>query len=544
MSFLNQIRRSTLAAVASALFLILCSGLMLAPAMASASRSQIALFEEDQGLMNDPSATMATLHSLGVGTIRFYLHWNELAPDPTSFKRPAGFDAADPAAYPATAWSPYDAIIRDARADGIQVLLLVGGGAPLWATGSGQPAGGPYSQWRPSAKEYGSLVEALSTRYSGHYVPAGAASPLPTVNMWELWNEPNWGPSLAPQATHRSTVSTSPALYRSLLYAGWSALQRTGHGHDTVVVGSLSPRGFNAKPSSRFPQGLPAGLSTTKPLQFVRTLYCVGSNYRELRGSAASKVGCPTTASASRRFRAQNPALFNADGFGIHPYPLNLSPNKADSKDPDYVEFNEIPRLETALDRLQKTYGSGRRLLIYNTEYGYETNPPNKSNHFVSPNTAAHYINWGEYLSWKNPRIATSMQYLLYDANPTVGQGTFGYGGFAAGLVFYNRRPKADYYAYRMPLFLPSTSTTRNRTLEVWGCVRPAHTAPGRQSVQIQFQRGSRGAFNTIKTVAISSPRGYFDVRIRFPASGTARLAWRDPSGQTIYSRNVGVTIR
>jgi hypothetical protein len=75
--------------------------------------------------------------------------------------------------------------------------------------------------------------------------------------------------------------------------------------------------------------------------------------------------------------------------------------------------------------------------------------------------------------------------------------------------------------------------------------------------VQIQFQRGSRGAFRTLRTVTIGNPRGYFDLRVTFPASGSVRLAWTYPSrdplltpsgvspGQrdTVYSRIVRVTL-
>jgi hypothetical protein len=518
--------------------------LLRAPAPAEASANQLALFEEGNGLQAGPTRTLSTLRSLGVGAVRLSLRWQDISPDPRSAARPRGFDAADPAAYPASAWTRDDEILQTARADGLGVVLTVGGGAPLWATGHDQPTGGPYLQWKPSAAEYQQFVQAVATRYSGHYSTCASCSPLPRVSFWEIWNEPNWGPSLAPQATNGSRTSTSPGIYRGLLDAGWQALQRTGHGHDTVVVGSLSPRGFSAPPSSRFPQGLPASLSTTKPLQFVRTLYCVDSLYHELRGTAAKAVDCPSTAAASRAFRGQHPALFNAGGFGIHPYPFDLPPTEADSNDPDYVEFNEIPRLSAALDRVQRVYGSGKRLQIYNTEYGYETNPPNRSDHFVSPATAATYVNWAEYLSWRNPRVATTMQYLLYDPKPTVGQATFGYGSFASGLIFYHGPPKADYYAYRMPIFLPVTSTPRRRSLEVWGCVRPAHLASSRQSVQIQFRAGSRGAFRTVKTVPIRSARGYFDVKLAFPSSGAVRSSWRYPSGQTIYSRTVNITVR
>jgi hypothetical protein len=112
-----------------------------------------------------------------------------------------------------------------------------------------------------------------------------------------------------------------------------------------------------------------------------------------------------------------------------------------------------------------------------------------------------------------------------------------------------------------LPLFLPTTTVKPRHSLVVWGCVRPAHYADldtgSRQQVQIQFQRGSRGAFSTLKTATITSPRGYFDLRMSFPASGSVRLAWtyphsdpmltpgltKPPEGSTVYSRTVKITV-
>ena len=153
---------------------------------------------------------------------------------------------------------------------------------------------------------------------------------------------------------------------------------------------------------------------------------------------------------------------------------------------------------------------------IYNTEYGYETNPPNRTDGFVSPATAASYINWAEYLSWKNSRVATTMQYLLMDPNPRGNVPEFG--GFASGLEFYGGAHKPSYDAYRLPLYLPSNSTRPGGSLEVWGAVRPARYAAADsrepQSGQVQFAPGSSGSFATIATVPINDPRGYFDVRV------------------------------
>jgi hypothetical protein len=547
---------------------LIAVGLLRAPASAVASTNQLLMFQDDARMLSEPGPTLQQLRDLGVQVVRVTVQWSDIAPA----TRTPGFVASNPATYPAGNWAVYDQIVTDAKADGITVDFSVTGGAPAWATGRGQPAPGHYGDWEPSASDYGQFVRAVGTRYSGNYDPTtgtsepGNSSDLPRVSFWEIWNEPNFGGDIAPQATKASTVSTSPDIYRNLLNEGWSALQKTGHGKDRILIGNLDARGQLAKGSRSLPQGLPGNFGATKPLQFVRTLYCVNSSYKELRGGAAAAVGCPTSAAASRGFRAANPALFNASGFATHPYPVNLPPTEASSTDPDYTEFADLPRFGTALNRLTRIYGSGKHFPIYNNEYGYITDPPNHSltalnpnSLFVSPATAAYYINWAEYLSWKNPRIASTMQYELYDPNPLHEPE---YGGFASGLIFYNGKRKPGYDAYRLPVFLPVTTEKPRHTLEVWGCVRPAHYATldtgKRQQALIQFQRGSRGAWTTLRTVTVTSVRGYFDLHMSFPASGSVRLAWtypkddpllgpglvEPPEGSTVYSRTVRVTVK
>jgi hypothetical protein len=553
---------ATLVAVAMA-----AAGLIGAPARAYANTGQIQMFQDDTRLLTDPASTLQQIRDLGGGVVRVSVSWDLIAPA----KRPAGFNPTDPASY--SGWGIYDQIVQDARQDAVAIDFSVGGPAPSWATGPGQPSPGGFGGWKPSAADFEQFVQAVGTRYSGTFDPTldssmpGDPNDLPRVSFWEIWNEPNFGLDLAPQAIKGSSVPAAPRAYRGLLDAGWSALHSTGHGRDTILIGNLDARGQSARPGPGAAQGLPGNFGATKPLQFVRALYCVGPTYKELRGGAAAAVGCPISASASRRFRAAHPALFQATGFATHPYPVNLSPDKASSTDPDYTEFSELPSFASMLDRLQRIYRSGKHFRIYNNEYGYITNPPNASltplnphGQFVSPSTAAFYINWAEYLSWRNPRIASTMQYLLYDPNPRKAPE---YGGFASGLIFYNGNRKPAYDAYRLPLFLPRTTAKSARQgLEVWGCVRPAHYARvdtgAPQQVQIQFQRGSHGAFRTLRTVTVTNARGYFDLHMAFPASGSVRLAWtypkndqmlsqgplKPPEGATAYSRTTRVTVK
>jgi hypothetical protein len=541
-------RASILAALAATV-------LAAAPAPAVASGGQVSIIDDGPHLLASPSATLNRFRVLGAQMVRVVVFWSQIAPDWSSTRRPRNFDAADPAAYPASHWAPWDAIVRDAAADGIAVDFTVSGGTPRWADGPGMPSiasSNPMRTWLPDAREFGLFMRALGTRYSGTYIPPGQTKPLPHVGFWAIWNEPNFGEDLAPQAIEGSRVSVAPMMFRNLVNQGWSALQATGHTGDTIIIGELAARGLSAIGNPKLPGGFPGDFAQTKPLRFIRTLYCVDSSYHELRGAAARAVGCPQTAAASQRFRARNPALFDASGFSDHPYPQNLPPNQEASKDPDFAAFSELPRMERELDLLQAMYGSPTRFPIYNTEYGYITNPPNIGR-YVSPATAAYYINWAEYLSWKTSRIRSTMQYLLYD--PTPSRSVPESGGFASGLLFSGGRQKPTYNAYRLPLYLPVTTAARGHSLEVWGCVRPAAYAlidtGGLQTAQIEFAPAGSSTFTIAGTVTLTSQSScYFDVHLTFPGSGTVRLQYTYPAndpvllpGYTEWSRSVAITI-
>src|SRR5579884_2087509 len=502
------------------------------PAFASAN--QVSIIQDSARLLAEPSRTLATFRALGVHTVRVIVVWAQIAPAWDARTRPSAFAASDPASYPDAHWAPYDEIVKQASADGIAVDFTLSGGAPRWAEGPGIPAaavGNQYWAWRPSARAFGQFVHAVGERYSGSYVPAGQTAPLPRVSFWAIWNEPNFGEDLGPQAIKGSTVSVAPGMYRGLVGQAWGALHATGHGSDKVLIGEFAPRGMSARGTRKRPQGLPGQFAQTKPLQFLRTLYCVDSAYRRLRGAAARAVGCPATAAGSRAFRRNNPGLFNASGLADHPYPDDKPPTVETSRDPDIAPFPRLGNLMRAIDRVQRVYGSRRRLPIYNTEYGYITHPPNRRR-FVSPATAARYLNWAEYLSWKQRRVISTMQYLLID--PPTGPGTIGDGGFASGLEYSDGREKPTFAAYRLPLYMPVTTSQRGRALEVWGCVRPARYAildtGSPQSAQIQFAPRAGGGFRTLRTVLVGNPDDcYFDVRVRFPGSGRIRLAYTYP---------------
>jgi hypothetical protein len=483
------------------------------------------------GLDANPSPMLDELHTLGVDSVHVYMHWSDIAPSPASRQRP-NFNAADPAAYPASGWTTYDAVARRLAARGMTLYLDLVPPVPRWASGPGAPKPASQTEWRPSAAAFGQFVHAVGIRYSGHYVPAGASAPLPRVRFWSIWNEPNLGIELAPEAVPNSKVEVAPSLYRGLVDSAWSALHATGHGQDTILIGEVAPAGATFG-------NAPGVFAAMAPLRFLRALYCVDAAYHPLTGTAASQRGCPTTSAASAGFAAAHPGLFHASGFADHPYSQGLPPNQPTPGEPDYAELAEIGKVGQTLDTLQRVYGSHTVFPIYSTEFGYQTRPPDTEAGLVSQPVAAAYLNWSEYLTWLNPRLRTYDQYLMND--PPLGN-------FATGLKSTAGVPKPSYAAFRMPIYLPVTSTARGHALVVWGCVRPAPSAARSshrpQRVRIRFQAASGGAFRTVATVPISNPHGYFEVAEKFPASGIVQLAWSYPHGPEITSRAVTIGLR
>ena len=349
------------------------------------------------------------------------------------------------------------------------------------------------------------------------------------------------------------SVENSPRLYRGLIDAAWAGLQQTGHGRDTFLFGELGPIGGTS--GSTWDE-----FQAMAPLVFLRALYCVDSRYRQLRGYAAASRGCPTTAAGSRRFRGQNPVLFRASGVADHLWMRWYPPNQLWAG-PGSSVLSTVGQLVSALDRLQRAYRSGTRLPVYDTEFGYVTDPPNNSplrqsgappTHYPSPTTAAYWLNWAEYMSWKNSRVGSFDNYLLRDPPPF----SRSYEAWASGLLGWQQGvPKATYSAWRLPLYLPVTSARVGQSLEVWGCIRPAayalHDTGLAQTADVQFAPAGSSSFTTVQQVTVSSTSNcYFDVRLSFASSGTVRVAYTYPTsdrllpaGYTAYSRPVAITL-
>src|SRR5581483_240012 len=160
------------------------------PGTALASHTQQAGLADRRLLLGDSKkvrSTLRILRRLGVDRVRIAVIWDTLAPGANSRRKPAGFAASDPAAYPASDWLPYDRLVRESARYGLRLNFDVDGGAPLWAVRP-TPSASMAHVWYPSARAFQAFVRAVGTRYSGRYTPPGSATPLPRVSSWSLWN--------------------------------------------------------------------------------------------------------------------------------------------------------------------------------------------------------------------------------------------------------------------------------------------------------------------------------------------------------------------
>lgn len=473
------------------------------PASASASRTQSSIFQADGMLLSADSqtGTLDELQGLGVDTVRVLVIWRSYAPDPGAERKPGG-DLSDPASY--QGWGTLDALVRGAVARGIRPYLVVTGPAPNWASQRSRVC---HTDDRgtcfPSASAFGQFAAAVGKRYSGSY------QGLPRVTMWGLWNEPNQRGWLTPQFIRKRgrTTDYGAVLYRRLAYAGLKSLHATGHGRDTLMIPETAPTGNTIGLSKRH----------AKPGVFLRTLFCLDSHGRRLRGRDATNADCKHL----RRFSGS----YGVSAIAHHPYNRAAAGSPRTRPGADDITLSTLSRLRAILRAAAHRHviPSSLARTIYLTEYGFQTNPPDRFSG-ISLGRQAAYINESDYRAWRDGTVRAVAQYLLRD-DPLGPR----YDGFQSGLRFANGREKPAYDAYRLPIYVVRS----RRGALVWGQVRPANLL-GRQTAVIEQQRRGSRTWRKVATVTTGSS-GYFTRRVR-SSSGRFRIAWTH-GGDTFFSR-------
>jgi hypothetical protein len=424
------------------------------PGAAAGSRTQWSMVEDHPYLVRSGpgprEATLNEIKALGADAIRIEVKWSEVAPDATANSQPA-FDATDPAAYPG--FEPYDDLVQRATAKGFRILITLAPDAPDWAT-----AGGRGGNYKVDSRDFADFARAVGKRYSGVY--AG----LPKVTWWSLWNEPNHIFFIKPR-------SQAPRVYRRLVERGLPALKSVVPGA-RVLVGELAPVGTATK--------------VIGPLRFVQQGLCLDKSFKRLRGRTARIAGCNGFKRVS------------ASGFAHHPY----GPVGTVFKGRDIVNMVGIRRLASGLDKAGRAGRISRRLGIYNTEFGYQTNPPDP---FIgtTPGRQAEILNTLEEFSYRYSRLKSYSQYLLYDDPARTGSAALKWAGFQTGLRFHGGTTKPAYDAYRLPISVKK----QRRGVRIWGRVRPGS---GVRYVQIQRISGGEAVSDGARVSTNSS--GHFTV--------------------------------
>jgi len=491
------------------------------------------LFRPDERVVEN----MRHLRSLGVDRVRLNAGWSSIAPDPDSLQRPE-LTLSDPDAYPRANWRRLDRAVRAAHDAGLEVMIDIAFWAPRWAT-TGNPQGSVgRERWNVDPVAFAEFTAAVVKRYSGSFVPEpdvastpqsdspdhqlvegplgsllGTGSPLPPppppakelgalpkVSWWTIWNEPNHPGFLQPQYTRAADgrlEPNTPHQYRRMVEAAHPVIKRL-QPDSLVLVGGLAS--FGVKNPTDPNHGIP-------PLKFVRELACVDEQLH------------PLTDSRCRDFRP-----LQGDGFAHHPYSLLNRPDFRDPGHPDSARIGALKRLSSLLSNLARMGRVSPRIAnLYLTEFGYETNPPDPQKPFGLAQQAR-FINWAEYLAWKNPQVRTWPQFLLRDLGVVnadkAARGARPHADWQSGLLFENGTPKPAATSFKLALFVdcvsPRVSRARNkrahkprhrrsgarprrpkRRLLIWGHVRPGAAA---HRVVLEESRGGSRAWKKART--------------------------------------------
>lgn len=484
------------------------------PSGAHASEFLLSVMQDDNQLVYGTGAqrefALDAMQGLGVDAVRVTVLWEVV----TGRGKPR--DRSNPARYRRSRWDRYDELVKSATRRGIAVYFDVTAPGPAWAHGRTRDRANRRT-WIPKAEEWGRFMTALGRRYSGTYRDENAGREiLPRVSWWGLFNEPNQGGWLTPQAikTKRGKVlPTSPIIYRNLVVEGAKALIRTRHADDLVVIGETAPLGVA-------PQGARRPL---RPALFIREMFCLDARLRPFRGEAARLRGCDKV----RRLSVLD--KLSRITWGHHPYTKTLKPTE-EHPHKDSISMASIRRLPALLDRIAKRtklIPEGMPILL--TEFGYETDPPDPFNG-VSEAEQAEFLNLGDYIAFKNPRVFANTQFQLFDVPPQTQHPRNSrqyWFTFQSGLFRADGSAKPSAHAYIMPFEIRPAGGNRHL---FWGQVR--FTPNGaKQTVYLQAKAPGGEWQNVGAPVNVENHLGFWEVtRESFPGV-TWRAAWVSADG-------------
>jgi hypothetical protein len=365
------------------LLVALAAALVCVPT-AGAARGMLVGLLDEAALYDDPQSVFPLLQQARTQVLRVNLYWGGRVGVAT--RRPASAANPDDPAYD---WELYDRTVNYAAQHRIRVLFSIYG-TPRWANrGAGLNA-------PPTAiADLRNFAYAAARRYSGSW-RASDGRTLPPVRHWLAWNEPNYPIGLKRQYRRVGSgwVIQSAIDYVKICTAIYDGVHRTLLRNTKVGCGATGPRGNNQPTSSR---------PTVSPLAFMRALKRAGL----------------------RRF----------DAYAHHPYYGRRTESPTTRPASTAVTLANISVLTSELSRL---WGPKR---LWITEYGYQTNPPDRALG-VSYKQQAAYMKQAFAIARKNPRIDMMLWFLLRD-EPSLG-------GWQSGLMTRTGRKKPAFNTFRL----------------------------------------------------------------------------------------------
>ncbi len=259
-------------------------------------------------------------------------------------------------------------------------------------------------------------------------------------------------------------------------------------------------------------------LRPTTPRTYVTKL--LNPAYRAMHNVKRNvKVGAGVTApraaykgvSPVEWIRGMRKARAKLDAYAHHPYPLSKR-ETPEAGGCGHCSTITMATLDRLLREVKRAWGNKR---IWLTEYGYQTNPPDRALG-VSRALQARYHADASRKVYRTPRVDMLIHY-LYKDEPTMAR-------WQSGLISHAGAAKPSRRAFSLPLTQVSRRGVRT---VLWGQVRPGN---GRQRYILQQHRG--GKWRTVGGTRRTSARGYLTrtvragrnakFRIWYPAHGMA----------------------
>ena len=445
------------------------------PSPPSALVARPTIVQDDAQVLHRSTAevrrTTRALAGLGVDWLRVTANWSFIAPSPQDARRPS-FDARDPAAYPPGAWAKLDRAVREARSAGLRVMIDIAFWAPRWAVARPAPEADRQRDG-VDAREFGAFAEAVARRYRD-----GAVA-------YTIWNEPNYEVFLRPQWRRAGggwEVASADS-YRALVYEAVPGIRRHAPGA-LVLIGGTAALGTGS-PSTRNAQ--------VPPLRFLRALACVDDELRPVREGACA------------RFHP-----LPGDGWAHHPYSPRRAPDVGDPE-PDTAVLADQGRLADLLDRLAAAGRTERRLGVWDTEFGYQTDPPDPT----QPVTLAEQARWmpeAEAIALADPRVRSFAQFLFRDLPGRPGAtASERWSDWQSGLELPDGTPKPLMRSFPYPLVVRPAGPG---AVSVWG-----HVRPGEQPHRVRVTADGRPL-----RVVTTAPDGTFSFAAPAAVGATFRL--------------------